>query len=348
MNIIIAIGISLFFLIFKNIFTKYILKIGYRITNKTKSTIDDDILNAFKRPLRMFISILGLYLSLRYLAFSQSFNETLKHFFRSSVIIIIAWGLYNLEGTYSILFDRMGRKLNINTNNVLKPFLSRALRIITVVITIGIVAEEFEYDVSGFVAGLGLGGLAIAMAAKDTLSNVFGGIVIIMDKPFDIGDWISSTETEGVVEDINFRSTKIRAFDKAIITVPNSKLVDSSVINYSRRNLRRINFKLGLTYDTSKEKMKKCVESIEKMLISHDNISKDMILVKFDEFNSSSLDILIYCFANTSSWEEFLDIKQDVNFNIMNIVEEEGASIAFPSRSIYFENKMDIKKGEGL
>ncbi|MTI71148.1 MAG: mechanosensitive ion channel family protein [Firmicutes bacterium] len=331
------------FLLFKNIISKYIFKILTSFTSKTKSTIDDDILKAFRKPMSSFIMILGVYISLRYLDFSESFNETLLKFFKSAVIILIAKGLYKLEGTYSIIFDRMEYRLNINTTKILKPFFSKALRIFTIAITIAIVAEEFGYHISAFIAGLGLGGLAIAMAAKDTLANIFGGITIIMDKPFDIGDWIKSEETEGVVEDINFRSTKVRTFDKALVTIPNAKLADSPIINYSRRGVRRINFHLGVTYGTPVKKMKECINDIEKMLIDHEKVENDFIVVRFEEFNDSSLDILLYFFIETSDYEELLTIKQDINFNIMEILEERKVSVAFPSTSIYFENKLEAK-----
>lgn len=344
------IGISLLiflvFLLLRRVFTRFILRIALKFTSKTKTTVDDEIVEAFRTPLRLFIVILGLYWSLRYLPLSYAANDTLIKLFRSSIVILIAWGLYNLEGAYSIILSKMDDKVNLSTNKILKPFLSKALRIITIGITIGIVAEELGYEVSTFVAGLGLGGLAVAMAAKDTIANVFGGIVIIVDRPFDIGDWIKTSQVEGIVEDINFRSTRIRTFEKAFVTVPNSKLVDDPIVNYSRRGIRRVNFKLGVTYSTSKEKLRMCVQEIEKMLFDHPQVHKENLLVKFDEFNDSSLDILVYFFTNTSNWEEYLNIKQDINFRIMEILEREGVSVAFPSTSIYFENMLKTKKAE--
>ena len=247
---------------------------------------------------------MGIYLALRYLNISDEFNDVIRKFYRSTLIITIAWGLYNLEGTYTIIHEKMSNKLKLGSNNIIKSFISKALRFITVVLAIGIVAQEFEYNVSGFLAGLGIGGLALALAAQDTLANIFGGLVIIMDKPFDIGDWISSSDIEGVVEDINFRSTKIRTFSKSLVTVPNSKLVDKPVINNSRRGNRKITFKLGVTYDTPIDKLKKSIYLIEKMLYDHKDIDKESIYVKFDEFSDSSLDIFIYFFTSTAVWAD--------------------------------------------
>ncbi|QIB27103.1 mechanosensitive ion channel family protein [Caloranaerobacter azorensis] len=343
-KLLLAVFIFLFTIIMRNIFTKYFLKIALKFTSKTKSEVDDDLVKAFSSPLRTFIVILGSYFALKLFPLSLSARQFISRAFRSSIIITIAWGFYNLEGTYSILFELMGDKFNLKTSKVLKPFFSKIMRVITVVIALGIVAEEFDYDISGFIAGLGIGGLAVAMAAKDFLSNIFGGIVIIMDKPFDIGDWITTSDIEGVVEDISFRSTKIRTFNKAVVTVPNSMLVQKPIINNSRRGIRRITFKLGVTYSTPREKLERCINRIEKMLKNHPGVDKDTIFVKFDGFNDSSLDILLYFFANTSDWARYLDIKHDVNFQIMRILEEEGVEVAFPSTSIYFENALKTEQ----
>lgn len=341
-RILISLGILVLFIVISKILTNYLLKLVFKFTSKTKSEIDDDILKAFKKPLKWFFVILGVYLAILNISDNLNFNELATKFFRSSIIILIALGLYYLEGTYSILHDRMKSKFNFEANKILKPFLSKILRFITIVIALGMVAMEFEYDVSGFLAGLGLGGLAFALAAQDTLANVFGGIVIIIDKPFDIGDWITTSDVEGTVEDINFRSTRIRTFAKALVTVPNSKLVDQPIVNNSRRGIRRISFKLGLRYDTPVAKIRSSIDKIYDMLKNHPKVDKNTIFVKFDEFNDSSLDVFIYFFTSTSVWEEYLEIKQDVNFRILEILENEGVGIAFPSKSLYFENKLDV------
>ena len=223
-------------------------------------------------------------------------------------------------------------------------FFSNLARFLIIALALVIIVQEWNYDVNGFIAGLGLGGLAFALAAKDALANIFGGIVIIMEKPFVIGDWIAVPEDEGVVENISFRSTKIRAFSHASITIPNSTLANEAITNYSRMGKRRISFNLGLTYDTPRSKVEECVRLIKQMLVEHPGIHPETILVSFDLFNESSLDIFIYCFTNTTTWSEYLEVRQDVNLKIMAILEDEGISIAFPSRSIYLENA-NLDKG---
>jgi len=333
--------IFLAFLLLRSIFTRYIFRWTLKLTAKTDTQLVENVLMAFEKPLRSLFIILGFYFALNYLPLSISQDQLVSRIFRSAVVILVSWGIYDLAGSHSIISEELKEKLNVDS--ILIPFFSKMARFIIAALAIVVIAQEWGYDVDGFIAGLGLGGLAFALAAKDALSNVFGGIVIIMEKPFSIGDWIATPSVEGLVEDISFRSTKIRAFAQSLITVPNSTLANEPITNYTRMGKRRITFNLGVTYDTPKDKLEKCVNEIKQMLIDHPDIHPEMVFVYFDTFNDSSLDIFLYFFTNTTVWKEYLEVKQDINFRIMEILEREGVSVAFPSRSIYFENPQVIK-----
>ncbi|NPA58637.1 MAG: mechanosensitive ion channel family protein, partial [Aquificae bacterium] len=161
---------------------------------------------------------------------------------------------------------------------------------------------------------------------------------ILADKSLKIGEWVKVGSVEGIVEDLGMRTTKIRTFEKALVTVPNQYVANNPIENFSRRDVRRIQMTIGLVYDTPGETVKKIVEEIREMLLNHPGISKKhSLLVFFDKFNDSSLDIFIYTYTNTANWEEYMAIKEDVNLKIMEIVEKNGSSFAFPSRSIYLE-----------
>lgn len=335
-TIFIAVLIFLFFLLMRKVFTGYIFRWMLKLTSKTDSDFDDRILESFEKPLRVLFIVLGLYFAFSYASNSVSVDETISNLFRSVLVILIAWGIYDLTGSQSVLSEELKKKINID--NILVPFFSKVARFIIIAMAIVIIAQEWNYDVNGFIAGLGLGGLAFALAAKDALANIFGGIVIIMEKPFLIGDWINTPSVEGFVEDISFRSTKIRAFNQSLITVPNSTLANEAITNFTRMGKRRITFSLGVTYDTSRDRLEKCVQEIKKMLANHPGVHPDTIFVFFETFNDSSLDIFLYFFTNTTIWEEFLAVRQDINFKIMEILEKVEVSVAFPSRSIYFEN----------
>jgi MscS family membrane protein len=237
---------------------------------------------------------------------------------------------------------------------------------------------KMNINVSGVIASLGIGGLAIALAAKDTLSNFFGLIKIIFDESFSQGDWIETSDVEGTVVEIGFISTKIRTFDNAMITVPNEKLANTSVKNWSRRKIgRRIKLHIGVTYSSNISDVQNAIDEIHTMLVEHKDIStsekinrrelnryyrrknklislenkagiKSTLLVYLDRFSDSSIDILIYSFTKTTNWQEWLKVKQDVLYKIWEILEKNNLEFAFPSQSIYLEENALSKKSNKL
>ncbi|MEW6622795.1 MAG: mechanosensitive ion channel family protein [Bacillota bacterium] len=339
----VIVGILFAFWILRKLFARYIFKILLGFSKKTKTDMDTKLLLSFEKPLQIFFVILGIYLSFRYLPLTEYQEALAVHFFRTSIIILTAWGFYNFTGTCSGLFNKIQEKLDIQMDKILIPFLSKILRFLILFIAGVLIADEWGFEISTFIAGLGLGGLAFALAAKDTASNMFGGVVIILDKPFSIGDWIETPTVEGTVEDISFRSTKVRTFAHALVTVPNSTLANQPITNWTRMGKRRITFNLGVTYSTPRDKLEKVVNDIRDMLETHPEIHKQTIFVHFDKFNDSSLDIFLYFFTITTSWSEYLKVKEDVNYRIMNILEQEGVSVAFPSRSVYLESPVEKK-----
>lgn len=331
----IAILILLFFIGIRKIFTKYIFNAILKLTEKTSATFDEKLLRAFKKPISSLFIVLGFYFALTYWPLTATQDIFITKLFRISIIIIITWGLVNLTNSKSTFLEEI--KLKLDIDDILIQFFSKFIRFFLIVIAILMVAQEFNYDVNGFIAGLGLGGLAFALAAKDALANIFGGIVIILEKPFLIGDWIKTSSIEGSVEEITFRSTKIRAFDQALITVPNSSLANENIINFSKMGKRRVTFNLQLNCQTPSDKIKKCLNRIENMLKSYPGIHPETIFVIFDKFNESSLDIFLYFFTNTTVWGEYLAVKEKVNFEILRILDEEAVALALPARNVFIE-----------
>jgi MscS family membrane protein len=334
-NLGISIGILVLFILFRNLFTKYVFQLILKLIQKTPTDFLTKIFLGFERPLGWGFIILGLYVAMDYFPFIEQHNALFLKFLRSMVIVLITWGLFNLSSPTTGILISVNEKINNKIDQILLPFISRTIRVILIAISISIIGQEFDYDVNGLVAGLGLGGLAFALAAKEAVGNLIGGIVIVTEKPFSIGEWILTPSVEGTVEDINFRSTKIRTFSQALVTVPNSTLANEPITNWSRMGKRRITFHLGLNYQTSKEQIERVVKRIEQMLRTHEEIHPDTIMVAFDHYNDSSLDILLYFFTNTTVWAEHVKIKHDINLAIMGILEEEGVEVAFPSRTIY-------------
>ncbi|MDW7685025.1 MAG: mechanosensitive ion channel family protein [Bacillota bacterium] len=337
---IIAAGIIfILFLLARGIFTRFVFSAVLRLSRKTKTEIDTKILLAFEAPLKALILVIGIYLSLLALPLVDRYYLLLHPIYRSMFIYFVAWGFYNLADGKN--FWEICE--NYCIDQILIDFFTKVLRVIILILAAVMIVQTWGYNVEGFLAGIGLGGLAFALAAQDTVANVFGGIMIIMDKPFTVGDWIETPSVEGTVEEMTFRSTKVRTFAQALVSVPNSVIANEALTNWTRMGKRRITFHLGVTYTTPIAKIKSCVERIRAMLESHPELNKDTIFARFDRFNESSLDIFLYFFTNTTNWAEYLKVKEDVNFKIMEILEEEGVSVAFPSRSIYVENTSVIQ-----
>lgn len=330
----ISIIIFLLFLLFSKIFAKYIFRIILRITQKVPGSLFSTVTRAFEKPTQWLFIIIGLYFAVSYFPYIQKDNVLIIKFFRSSIIFLVGWGLFNLSGVSSSFFTSLKEKYNVHIDDLLIPILSKTCRVIIVALTIAIILEEFGYDVSTFVAGLGIGSLAFALAAKDTVANLFGGFVIITEKPFTIGDWILTPSVEGTVEDITFRSTKVRTFAQALVTVPNSTLANEPITNWTKMGKRRVSTRLCLPHNISSDKVERIVAKIEHLLRTHPDVHQDVIFVKFDEFKENGFDIMLYWFTKTTVWGEFLTVKQDVNLKILKILEEEQVTIALPVRKI--------------
>ncbi|MCU9611946.1 mechanosensitive ion channel family protein [Caldibacillus lycopersici] len=339
LNSVIAIAILLGFLLVRKLFSKYLFKFILNIAKKTPTDFLTNVWLSFEHPIRWLFVVIGVYIAAQYFPYIDPTNSLFIKFYRSSIILLITWGLYNLSSASSFLFHSMNKRLNFEIDQILIPFLSKAIRVVIILISITIIAQEFDYDINGFIAGLGLGGLAFALAAQDALKNLIAGIVIIFEKPFSIGEWILTPSVEGTVEDITFRSTKVRTFAQALVTVPNSTLANENITNWSKMGKRRIEFTLGVKYGTPTSRLEKVINRIKDMLENNPDIHKETIFVTFDRFSDSSLDLFLYFFTNTTVWGEFLQIKQDINFNILRILEEEGVEIAFPSQTLYVEEQ---------
>lgn len=297
---------------------------------------------SFEKPLRVLITVCGLYAALWIspaVPHSGAVWGIAVKCFRSLLILLLAWGFGRLCGSRELAGGLLLKKLDVNADGVLFPFLSKILRFLILCLALLIVAQEWNYSISGLLAGLGLGGLAFALAAQDMLSNLFGGLVIFLDRPFSIGDWIQADDVEGTVEDLNFRSVKVRTFSQAVVTIPNSKLVDRPVTNYSRMGKRKVSFTVGLKYGTTERQLRSCADRIRAMLLEDGEIDSETVIVTFSNIGESSLDLMLYFFTKTTDWQKHLKVREDVYYGVLRIVEEEKAEIAFPTRTIQMERE---------
>ena len=338
-KIFIAFFMLFLFLVFRKAFTIYILKFFKMLTKKTKTDIDDKIFNAIKEPLKFLFIVGGIYF---FCYFLEIDGEVLTHIVKGLLIFDMFWALFNVINAFEDKVYRFIGKYG-RASREMASFIIKITKVL--IVSLGVIAllQEFGINVTGFLASLGLGGLAFALAAKDTAANIFGGIAILTDNIFKIGEWVKVGNAEGTVEDIGMRTTKIRAFDKRLIIVPNSIIANSNVENFSRREKRRVVMRIGLIYNTSVDVIKDVVEEIRNMLLNHPEVAKDeSLLIYFDEYEDSSLSIFCYFFTDTAEWKEYLRIKEDINLKIKEIIEKYPTDFAFPSNSVYFETPLRL------
>jgi len=333
------------FLLLRKVFTVVIIGTLRKLVSRTKTRFDDKFLNLIESPLRFLFVVLGVW------AFFDTLgadHEIIQHLIRSLFIVNVFWIFFNGVYVFRDEIDKFSAKFGKELSKEVSSFITKSVKAFVIVLAVVAILQEWGINVSALLASMGLGGLAFALAAKDTAANLFGGLSILADKIFKIGDWVLiNGKIEGIVEDIGIRTTKIRTFEKSLITVPNSVVANSPVENFSRRDNRRIKFLIGITYDTPKESIEKIVKEIKQMLLEHPHIDKRLtLLVNFYEFADSSLNIFVYCYADTADWGKWLDIREDVMYKIMDIVEKNGSSFAFPSQSIYIEKIPEELQGK--
>lgn len=309
-----------------------------RQVDKTNNLWDDTLLWAARKPISLMIWIIGLSMATSVADHVSgtdfySFVESLR---RLSVIAMIAWFIWRfIAGAERILVspEKMRKPMDQTTASAM----SKLLRGSVLVTTVLVILQSMGYSISGVLAFGGIGGIAIGFAAKDLLANFFGGLMIYLDRPFKVGDWVRSPDKniEGTVEHIGWRLTTIRTFDKRPLYVPNQTFASISVENPSRMSHRRIYETIGIRYDDA-HLIDGIIADVKQMLIAHEGIDETQtLIVNFNQFNSSSLDFFVYTFTKTVNWIEFHEVKQDVLLKIFDIITRRGAEIAFPTQTLH-------------
>ncbi|MCG6200122.1 mechanosensitive ion channel family protein [Psychromonas antarctica] len=305
-----------------------------RIIDHTDNHWDDIVWYALSRPMNWLILLMGGSMGLRVIAESEQLliSDYLPVVQKISILLLIGWIFLRLVNKAELVFIGHDDK---DTTTV-TAFAKLAKLSILVIISLSII-QTLGVSISGVLAFGGMGGLVVGMAAKDLLSNLFGALMVYMDKPFKVGDWIRSPDKsiEGTVEAIGWRITRIRTFDKRPLYVPNSLFTQIVVENASRMSNRRIKETFALRY-SDMHQVEDIIEAVRQMLVSHPDIDQGQtLIVNFDLFNNSSLDFFIYTFTKTTDWVLYHKIKQDVLLKVANIVESHQAQFAFPTRQLH-------------
>lgn len=336
-EILIALGILLGFLVIRRLFTRIVLGRLKAWTKNTKTSLDDHVIETLEGPIRFLPVALGVFIATEYLSLEGTLAQAAENLVRTLIAYTIFWAFHQLVEPLSFLLARLERIFS----HEMIIWLKKAIKVAFIFIGGATILEIWGIQVAPIIAGLGLLGVAVALGAQDLFKNLIAGILILAEKRFSRGDWIKvDGVVEGTVEAIGFRSTLVRRFDKAPVHVPNSKLSDNAVTNFSKMTHRRIYWKIGVEYRTSVDQLRQIRDGIESYVLESDDFAKPpqaSTFVRIDSFNDSSIDIMLYCFTVTTNWGEWLLIKEQLAYRIKEIVEGAGSGFAFPSQSLYLE-----------
>ncbi len=288
-------------------------------------------------PMSTLLAALGVRLSYPVLALPIQVGLFISGTVRVVMVVSVVWALYRLVDVFAARFEERAAATETKLDDQLVPLLRKSAKVLVVVAGVLFALQNMNVDVGSLLTGLGIGGLAFALAAKDTLANFFGSIMIFIDRPFQIGDWIVVKGTEGVVEEVGFRSTRIRTFYNSVISVPNSVFTDASIDNYGEREYRRTFVTLNVTYDTSPEQMQAFVEGIRAIIRANEFTRKDYYEVHMSGFGASSLDVMVYFFFKVGSWTDELRERHNVFLEIMRLAQELGVEFAFPTQTLHLD-----------
>lgn len=326
-------------------------RIHRRLEIRTRTPWDDALVDAIRRPLSALIWILGITFAAEIIqgATGATIFEAIDPLRSLGVVTVLAWFLLRLVRNAQDAYLKSTESSEGGLDPITLNSLTKLVRV-SILITAALVAlQTLGFSISGVLAFGGIGGIAVGFAAKDLLANFFGGLMIYMDRPFAVGDWVRSPDKdiEGTVEDIGWRLTRIRRFNKRPVYVPNAVFSTIALENPSRMTHRRIYETIGIRYGDG-DKMAGIVAGVKEMLQSHEDIdATQTLMVNFNAFAASSLDFFLYTFTKTREWTEFHRVKEDVLLKVMEIIANHGAEIAFPTSTLHLPGGVEVLRGEG-
>jgi MscS family membrane protein len=341
-------GALLFAFIFQKYISRYLSNLIFSSFKKyIEEATKEELFNLIYKPLRLTIYLIVIYVGTSHIEFPQEWDIApiekfgLRMFIQRSylfiLIISITWIFLKLADFVGLVLLKKAEKTDSKQDDQIVLFLREIIKILIIgfsfFIVLGVV---FKLDIGAIVAGLGVGGLALALAAKESLENLLASFTIFADKPFVVGDLVQVGSIIGTVEKVGFRSTRIRTLEKSYLTLPNKKMVDAELDNLSLRTFRRARFNIGVLYTTKEEQLLAIIKDIQDYIDNHPRTNQDG-KVRFVEFGDYSLNIMIEYFVDTMDWLVYLDVKQEINLKIMEIVKKHGSDFAYPTTTVYLQ-----------
>ncbi|WP_162053983.1 mechanosensitive ion channel family protein [Pontibacter pamirensis] len=344
----IFVGILLIGLLFKTILSRLLSRLLYKLIDRFTEGDDQA---AFKRlllqPLEVLLLLVFLYFAFLVLNYPLDPTEIREgdHFLKTFafrtyqvfVIVALTWVILRFADFVGMVFKIRTEKTTSKLDDQLVPFFKDFAKVLIVIFAfLTMLGAVFGVNVAGLVAGLGVGGLAIAFAAKESLENLLASFTIFLDQPFVVGDLVQVGELIGVVEKIGFRSTRIRTLEKSFVTLPNKHMIDKPLDNLTLRTFRRAKFDINLTYDTTSEQIRAITRDIQDFIDQHPRTNQDG-RIRFLSLGAHSKDVMVLYFVDTMDWNEYIDIKEEINYKIVDIVERHGAEFAFPTQTLHLQ-----------
>lgn len=293
------------------------------------------IIELIRGPLRLLVLVLVLWLGLRIFRIPQDVDTFLSNTFLVLVALVVTYGLIKAVDVLLAYVQPLVARTESRLDDQLLPLVGRTLKVFIILVAALLVIQNLGYDITSLIAGLGLGGLALALAAQQTLSNIFGAVTLFIDRPFQVGDAVSVEGFTGTIEAIGLRSTRLRTFDGTLVTLPNNIVANAKIDNWQARPTRRTNFTIGVTYDTSYEKLQEAVQILRDVMASHPGTAQ--YRAYFNSYGDYSLNIMANHWCKYLDYEEYLKCLEEINFEIKRRFEAAGIEFAFPSQTIYLQ-----------
>jgi len=334
-----ALLVLIVFFIFKRVLVRGAIGLLGRIAHQKSQSMIANVLDALALPLQALVMLLGIFFAVELLELPSGIDATLIEVITVAASFCLFWAFFRAVEPVGVSFNRFIRRFGAGLGDDLRQFFIRGIKTLIVVIGAVIFLENWGIDVSAFLGGLGLAGMAVALAAKDSVANIFGGVTIFADNLYKRGDWIETPHFEGTVEVVGLRATKVRTFAKALVTMPNAQIVNSPVINWSRMTHRRIKMVIGLEYRVTAEQMETIIDKLRAFLKNDEDVAQTDVnqMVHLSDLGASSINIDLYYFTTTTDWVVWREIRSRHIIAFKRIVEEEGAGFAYPSQSLYVE-----------
>ncbi len=327
-------------LLFKGLISKCVFKF---IKKKTKRDDGTDsyagvILDIIDRPVQLLVITAAIYICLGVLGLTGTFSGIVSQTVKTLILVAVFWVLARAAGHIETIIGRVTDKTHTHLDNIALKYISAAVKLAVLVLGALCVLQVWVEDITGLIAGLSIGGVAIALAAQDIAANLFGSVTVMLDRPFDIGEYIEVDGVAGTVESMGMRSTRIRTLDHSLVIVPNKTMSTANITNWTKIDRRRVTFNIGVTYSTTKAQLEELIARIDAMLKARDDIRKEGIAVGFADFGDSALLISVRFYTLTGDVGEAAVMRGKVNFAIMEIVDQMELSFAFPTQSVYIES----------